>query len=190
MTKRHNATGRSLTKGTFALIPETVMRSPAYTATSLAGRALLLEIAVLFRGSNNGCLGLSARQAAERLGCSKDTAARAFRELEAHGLIEATRRGKFTTKTAPLASEWRLTWRLCNLSNHLPSNAFLRWKPNAETPSEMKTTGPTGGTARSDIRDSKAPARASRSGHADGLAGLGLPNGPTTGTLLDSPMGG
>jgi predicted transcriptional regulator of viral defense system len=123
--------GRSLTKGTFALIPEAVVRSAAYTATSCAGRALLVELAVLYRSKNNGFLGLSARQAAKRLGCSKDTAARAFRELQERGLIERTQRGDFKAKALSLASEWRLTWRRCDRSNHLPSHAYLNWKQSA-----------------------------------------------------------
>jgi hypothetical protein len=141
MPKTHNATGRSLTKGNFGLIPETVMHSPAYRATSLAGRALLLEIAVLYRGSNNGFIGLSARQAAERLCCSKDTAARCFRELQDHGMIEMMRKGNFKAKTAPLASEWRLTWRTCNRSNHLPSHAYQRWQPDGAVKPGKKSAG-------------------------------------------------
>jgi len=132
MPKGHNANGRSRTKGTFALIPETVIRSPAYTATSLAARALLVEIAALYRSNNNGFLGLSVRQAVDRMRCSKDTAARCFRELQDNGLIEVMRRGNFKTKTAPLASEWRLTWRRCDRSNHLPSHAYLRWEPDGK----------------------------------------------------------
>ena len=129
MPRTANATGRSLTKGRFALIPEIVVLSPAYTATPLAARALLIEIAVLYSSKNNGFIGLSVRQGAERLGCSKDTAAKAFRQLEAHGLIRSTRKGKFATKTAPLATEWRLTWRTCDKSNHLPSHDYQRWRP-------------------------------------------------------------
>jgi hypothetical protein len=190
MPKSHNATGRSLTKGRFALIPEIVMHSPAYTATSLAGRALLVEIAVLYMSTNNGWLGLSVRQAAVRLRCSKDTAARAFRELVAHGLIAATRLGKFTTKTAPLATEWRITWKRCDKSNSLPTNAYLAWKPDIEIKPKKKLRGTISGTVRYDHRDSRQPNGASRYDQKDSEQGIATSNGTTTGTLLESPIGG
>jgi hypothetical protein len=153
MPKTHNKTGRSRTAGRFALLPEDVLKSLAYTAKSPLGRALLIEIAFLFVGANNGHLGLSARQAAGRLGCSKDSAARAFRELQAHGLIEARRIGKFSTKSAPLASEWALAWRTCNRTNRLASNAYRQWRKARDGEPSKKTDGPISGTVRSDFKD-------------------------------------
>jgi Helix-turn-helix domain len=154
LPRTHDAKGRSLTKGRFALLPEDVLLSRAYCATSPVARALLVELAYLFTGSNNGSLGLSARQAAERLGCSKDTAARAFRELQEHGLIEVRRIGKFTTKTAPLASEWALSWRPCNRTNRLASNAFRNWHKAGPAEQPRKIAGPISRPVRSDLRDS------------------------------------
>ncbi len=155
---RHDQRGRSKFKGRFAAVPNDVMCSPSYLATSLAARALLLEICRLYMGSNNGRLGLSVRQASERLGCSKDTASRGFQELQAHGLIEAMHRGHFDAKHAPKASEWRLTWHNCNRSNHLPSHAYRQWKPPpCKSPEAKKTkAGPTRRTVRSDRKDSSA----------------------------------
>ncbi len=155
---RQDKKGRSKFKGRFAAVPDDVMCSPSYLATSMAARALLLEICRLYMGSNNGRLGLSVRQASERLGCSKDTASRGFHELEAHGLIEAMHRGHFDAKQTPKASEWRLTWHNCNRSNRLPSHAYRQWEPPpAKNLATVKTkAGPTRRTVRSDGKDSSA----------------------------------
>jgi hypothetical protein len=153
---KHDQRGRSKTKGRFALVPDDVMCSPSYLATSMAARALLLEIARLYMGANNGWLGLSVRQASERLGCSKDTASRAFHELQRHGLIEPMHRGHFDAKAAPKASEWRLAWQRCDRSHHLPSHGYRNWEPDPDAEPERPKTkaGPTGRTVRSDRKDS------------------------------------
>jgi Homeodomain-like domain len=144
MPKGHNRTGRSRTDGRFTSIPEIVLASPSYVHTSPVARAALIEIARLFNGSNNGRLGLSVRQAADRLGCSKDTANRAIRELQEHGFIEPAVKGYFCTKSAPRATEWRLTWKRCDRSNALATHDYRRWK--APTALENKS--------RSDLEDS------------------------------------
>jgi hypothetical protein len=146
--KKHNATGRSTTKGRFAGIPLEVGTSEAWRRASPVARALLVEVAFLYFGSNNGRLGLSARQGAERLGCSKDTAARCFRELQDRGILEASRIGKFEAKSTPLASEWRLTWKKCDRSGKLPSFAYRHWEPPLAVRSQGQH-GTISGTARS-----------------------------------------
>src|SRR5271168_2183897 len=100
--------GRSKLKGTFAHIPNDLIRTEAWRNTSLAARALLIEVAALYGGGNNGKLVLSVREAAERMRCSKDTVSRSFRELREHGILEATYQGRFSLKEDALASEWRL----------------------------------------------------------------------------------
>jgi hypothetical protein len=126
--KKHNATGRSTTNGRFAHIPWDLGKSEAWRFTSPAARAVLIEVAFLYVGPNNGRLGLSARQTAERVGCSKDTAARCFRELQGLGILEAAYTGSFNEKSESLASEWRLTWRKCDRSGKLPSFAYRHWR--------------------------------------------------------------
>jgi hypothetical protein len=190
MPRSANATGRSLTKGNFAQIPEIVMHSPAFTATPLAARALLMEIALLYRGVNNGFIGLSVRQAVSRMKCSKDTAATCFRELQENGLIERTRRGNFDAKTAPLASEWRLTWRPCNRSNQLPSHAYRNWTPKCITKPRKKRAAPVKRTAPSDEGDSNTPKGGLQSDEGDSKPGFGTLSCTVKGTLLESSMGG
>jgi hypothetical protein len=100
MPKSADKRGKSLTKERFALVPVSVINSAAYRHASLPARAVLIELAALYVGTNNGRLGLSVRQAATLLNCAKDTASRAFRELSNKGLIEAAYIGNFKAKVS------------------------------------------------------------------------------------------
>jgi hypothetical protein len=145
MARKHNATGRSLTKERFALVPLSVMNSAAYRCSSMAARSFLLEVASLYMGVNNGHLGLSAREAGKRMNCTKDTANRAANELLENGLLEVAYRGVFNSKLDTRSSEYRLTWFRCDKTNALPSKAFMQWKkPEREkaTVIKFKTRGP------------------------------------------------
>jgi hypothetical protein len=129
MPKRHNATGRSIKKERFAMLPLSVMNSTAYRHASASARSFLFEVASLYMGENNGFLGLSARDAGQRMNCTKDTANKAANELLAAGLLEAAYHGVYSSKLHTRSSEYRLTWRRCDKTNALPTRAFIRWKP-------------------------------------------------------------
>lgn len=68
----------------------TTMQTDAWRALSSTARALYPWLKFEWHGpksNNNGRLRLSVRQAAECLGCLRNTAARAFKDLEAKSLI-------------------------------------------------------------------------------------------------------
>lgn len=121
---KHNKTGRSKGEGRFAGIPHSVMNSTGYLQTRPAARAVLLELARLYNGVNNGMIGLSVRTASDRCNISKDTVSKAFQELEDCGLIEAVEKGTYRIKTCK-ATEWRLLWARCNVAGLTPSRRFL-----------------------------------------------------------------
>ena len=87
MPKRHDRTGRS-TIERYVRLPHYILQSLAWGALSPVARALLVEVLLIFNGSNNGRIGLSARLSGQRLNCSKDTASRAFVELQRLGFLE------------------------------------------------------------------------------------------------------
>ena len=109
---RVNATGRNET-ARYVQLHHWMLDSPAYASLRPIARALLVELARLYNGSNNGSMGLGERVAAERLAISDRRAVRrAFGELEVAGFVVKTRAGAFCVKAADgrRASEWRLTW--------------------------------------------------------------------------------
>ncbi len=141
MPKRHNSKGRSTTER-FVSLPHFMLRSPAWLSLSPVARCVFIELASLYNGSNNGRLALSARDAAERVRCSKNTAARAFVELIEKGFIDLCSPGHFDRKT-PHAAEYRLTMHRCDRSSEGVSKRFMSWRDEGS----KSIRGPTTGTA-------------------------------------------
>ena len=102
-----------------------LLDSPAYLSLSCPARAVLIEIARSYDGYNNGRIALSVRRAAERCNIARGTASRAFDELQERGFIECVTQGSFSRKTQH-ASEWRLTFWKCDVTDDLASKAFMR----------------------------------------------------------------
>src|SRR3978361_1779485 len=103
-----------------------LLTSPAYLSLGCPARAVLIELTRVYKGNNNGRLGLSVRRASERCKVARGTAQRAFAELQERGFIELVTKGAFSRKS-PHASEWRLTFATCDVTGQLPSKAFIRW---------------------------------------------------------------
>jgi DNA-binding transcriptional MocR family regulator len=89
-------------------------------------RAILVEIARVHDGMNNGRLGVSVRNLARRCNVAPATVCRALNELQERGFIECVTKGAFSRKT-PHASEWRLTWWPCDVTGALPAKTFMSW---------------------------------------------------------------
>jgi DNA-binding IclR family transcriptional regulator len=106
---------------------------PAFLSLSHAARALLFELASRYNGRNNGMIGLSVRDAARRCRMAPGTASKAFAELVEKGFIECVQKGAFSLKSRH-ASEWRLTWEVCDVTGALPSRAFMNWDKEKQNP--------------------------------------------------------
>jgi hypothetical protein len=181
MAKRHNKTGRSATER-FVALPHYLIGSHAWRSLSPVARCVFIELAVLYNGANNGRLALSARDAAERVNCSKDTAARAFLQLQQRGFIECLRRGRFDRKT-PHAAEYRLTLHPCDTTGELASKRFMSWRPEEQkfvTGLMTGTAGLTPGTVQAPAQENcrELSLSSDRKGH------FGPFSGPTTGTHI------
>jgi DNA-binding transcriptional MocR family regulator len=147
----------------------------------VVARAAYVELCRRYDGANNGRIAMSARDLAARLKCSKDTAARALRELEDAGFITTVKIGTFSRKNR-LASEYRLNLHPCDVTGAPPDRRWnaTRWRPD----------GPTRRTSRSDIADNVPRSSGSRSEMKDRRRQNGHSHSPTTGTHLDSSHGG
>lgn len=120
---KHNAKGRSNGVERFAGLPHDVLNSPGFLATKPNARAVLLELARIYNGQNNGRLGLSIRDAAQRCNIGKSATAEAFQQLEDCGLIDRMTKGSFSAHKR-LASEWRLLWRGCDVTGTIPTRRY------------------------------------------------------------------
>ena len=101
------ANGRS--KGCqFVMLRYDMMDSAAWRGLSPHAQALWLHITRRYYGGNNGEIALSCREAAEKLNCSKDRAADAFKELLDAGFIKVGQDSHFGFKMKT-SRRWILT---------------------------------------------------------------------------------
>ncbi len=80
-------------KEKFAYLPQAVVESAAYASLRTRAAVLLSLIAARYNGHNNGDLSLTYNEMHDRWGWARDTTARAYAELQEHGLLVQTRKG-------------------------------------------------------------------------------------------------
>ncbi|QCJ89604.1 hypothetical protein DAA61_14570 [Bradyrhizobium sp. WBAH33] len=114
-----------------------MMLTEAWGSLDANARAIYIELARLYHGpgTNNGRIGFSVRQAAEAIHVSKDTAAKAMRQLQDRGFIVATSKGQFAQKRQ--ATRWRLTEFRCDVSGQPESRAFEHWTAAIHSQSDL-----------------------------------------------------
>ncbi|MBM1171227.1 hypothetical protein JQC81_09670 [Microvirga arabica] len=144
-------------------------------------------MAAIYNGSNNGRIALSARDAAERARCSKNTAARAFAELTQKGFIDLCSRGHFDRKT-PHAAEYRLTLHPCDRTGERSSKRFMSWHPDQSKSVAGPLRGTAGVTTETVTSVTKENCR-ELSLSCDRKRRLEPLSGPTTGTHIIYQMG-
>ena len=96
------------TKGGVIVLGRRMLESEAYRSLSLPARCLLLELQIQWR--NDRPVAFGTREAAEKLGCDRRVAMRAFRELHAAGFILLEDEALFNSRTGSKARTWILTW--------------------------------------------------------------------------------
>jgi DNA-binding transcriptional regulator YhcF (GntR family) len=109
-----------------------LLRSAAWLSLTAAERAVYVQLASRYNGSNNGKIAFSVRDAAKECRLSKDTAARAFKALESTGFVEIKTPGGFSRKVRH-AAEWLLTEFRDDVSGELPKKTFMRWAKSQNT---------------------------------------------------------
>lgn len=131
-----NATGRNETPTTrFVRLDHGILRSNAFRSLSPNDRSLLIELAMLENGRNNGSLYLSVRDAAHRMGVADLKAAtRSFDTLQELGLIELTIPASFRSGSSGLSRArcWRLPW-LAGPGRKGPNWDFLKREPKPKS---------------------------------------------------------
>ena len=114
----------------FIQLYHNVKRSRAYHDLGVYARCALFELLERYTGINNGMIGLGCRELSEALNCSRDTAAKALRELDDSGLVRPLTAGVWRGKKA---TEWRLTFFRCDKTGELP---ILNWDPSSQSVSQ------------------------------------------------------
>jgi hypothetical protein len=98
----------------FIMLDHWVFEHSNYRSLCLGARGLLWELIRKYDGYNNGRLFLSHRDAAQRLGCSRNTVGGYYKELELAGFILKTRGHCLGPEGKGQSTQWELT--------HVPAN--------------------------------------------------------------------
>src|SRR5947209_2425987 len=118
---------KSKGKERYVMLRYWLLNSAAWKCLPGGARALYLEIAQRYNGSNNGRIPYSVREVVMALGVSKGQAKYLFDMLLDRGFVICASKGAFSLKTERNATEWRLTEYA---SDHPPAHAtkdFMRW---------------------------------------------------------------
>lgn len=124
--RRTDRTGRSVGPDRFLKLDHWILKTPAWRSMGPAGRALYVELAQRFNGSNNGEISMSVREAARLLHIAKDTASKTFHELVEKGFIRRAICGSFNWRLKH-ATTWILTEH--KLGDEPATKEFARWPP-------------------------------------------------------------
>ena len=115
----------------FARLPNDLLAHVAVTTLDHAAYRVMTLLASVFRGFNNGAVGMTANQAAEYGIASDNTFYRALRTLVERGLIEQTYPA---SRVPPRPAMFALSWLPYNdtkfsKATKTPSFAYRNWQP-------------------------------------------------------------
>ena len=148
--RRHDKSGRSIGSTRFLKLDHWILKTPAWRSLPPSSRALYVELAQRFNGSNNGEISMSVREAADLVNIAKDTAMKCFHELEAKGFVRRRVCGSFDWKLKH-ATTWILTGH--PLGDQAATKDFARWVPEkSEVGPKSRTQCPKPRTERRRFR--------------------------------------
>lgn len=121
----------------FVQVINSFRREPAWMALSMTARVAYIEIKSRFNGyDNNGRILVSVRWLAEELGCGKNTAHKAIRDLEEKGFIVRMGGGGIGLDGVGSGTLWRLT-ELGYMGDR-PTQDYRNWRPKNKSPSPKR----------------------------------------------------
>lgn len=145
-----NKTGRNEQTEHFTKLIRVTMETLAWRSLSTTAQALYPWLKLEWRGpdaNNNGKLRLSMRQAAERLGVRVDTAAKAFKDLQAKGFVVVTEAAHLGTDGAARAAAFELT-ELPTINSERRGEGrklYRDWRPGRDFPvAKVNSNNPEG----------------------------------------------
>jgi hypothetical protein len=114
-----------------------MLQSMAWSSLSANARAIYIEIAARYMGSNNGRIPYSVREAGTCLRISPASASRALAQLKHAGFIVPTVKGAFSLKKRH-ATEWRLTEFVSDVPGHSYGEATKDFMKAGSMPTRFK----------------------------------------------------
>ncbi|HEY8219023.1 MAG TPA: hypothetical protein VIF86_02885 [Methylobacter sp.] len=99
----------------------------SYTYESMPATAKVLMDLLQMQWRNDRTVGYGVREAAKKIGCTANTATKAFKILCERGFIVCDAESFFNSKTGSKSREWRLTWMPFDYRK--PTHEWEKWRP-------------------------------------------------------------
>lgn len=110
-------------RGGVLAVSRAMRESKAYESMPATAKVLMDLLQMQWR--NEKPIGYGVREASQKIGCSKDTAAKAFKVLQERGFIVCQEEALFNSKTGSKTRDWRLTWMPFDFKN--PTHNWEKW---------------------------------------------------------------
>ena len=144
---KHDKTGRTNSGDKWIKWFLCTMQTPAWRALSPYAQRLYPWLRMEWDGpksNNNGSIKLSVKQAAKCLGCNRETARRAFLDLQAKGFLVVTRRAALGSHGEARSHLYEIT-EIGTVILPKPRNLYRDWKPGHDFEVKMaNANNPTG----------------------------------------------
>lgn len=127
MPRKHDAKGRSTHDTQHYRLHGWIARTAAWRALDGNEKAIYVDMALRYRGTNNGQIAYSVREGAACARVGKTKGAKCLRRLQELGFIAISEPAAFSWKKG-VSVRWRLTEFRCDLTGNLPSKEFARWR--------------------------------------------------------------
>ena len=124
MAKKKPRLGYDQRGGVMAVSRE-MRESTVYESMPSTAKVLMDLLHMQWRNEKPVAYGV--REAAQKIGCTKDTAAKAFKVLLDRGFIVCFEQSSFNSKTGSKTRDWRLTWMPFDYKN--PTHNWEKWEP-------------------------------------------------------------
>ena len=120
--------------GPFTIYRLSTSLTPAFKALSVHAKALYPQVRLEWRPgpiNNNGSIRYSVTQAAEFLGCSRETARKALADMQRKGFLRIKEIAKLGSSGMARGHCYEITEEVMPGAS-VPSRLFLEWKPDKE----------------------------------------------------------
>ncbi len=103
----------------------------SYCYESMPPTAKVLMDLLQMQWRNDKPVSYGVREASQKIGCTKDTASKAFNILLNRGFIVCFEQSSFNSKTGSKTRDWRLTWMPFDYKN--PTHSWEKWTPEIKS---------------------------------------------------------
>ncbi len=112
-------------RGGVLVVSRAMRESNTYASMPPTAKVLMDLLQLQWR--NDKPVAYGVREAANKIGCTLNTASKAFKILQERCFIQCINESFFSSKTGSKSREWRLTWMPFDYKN--PTHDWEKWQP-------------------------------------------------------------